>query len=49
MGYRLNRLDGPVLMAVPNIMLTFLGIHYRQESCDGEWPNLKKFLKQELF
>ena len=33
MGYRLNRLDDPVFMAVPKPMLTEFGIHYRLESC----------------
>ena len=33
MGYRLNRLDGPVFMAVQKPMLTEFGIHYRLESC----------------
>ena len=33
MGYRLNRLDEPVFMAVPKPMLTEFGIHYRLESC----------------
>ena len=36
MGYRLNCLDEPVLMKVPNAMLTEFGIHYRLESC-GDW------------
>ena len=35
MGYRLNRLDEPVFMAVPKPMLTEFGIHYRLESCEG--------------
>ena len=34
MGYRLNRLDEPVFMAVPKPMLTEFGIHYRLESCE---------------
>ena len=34
MGYRLNRLDEPVFMAVPKPMLTEFGIHYILESCD---------------
>ena len=34
MGYRLNRLDEPVFMAVPKSMLTEFGIHYRLESCE---------------
>ena len=29
MGYHLNRLDEPVLMAVPKPMLTKFGIDYR--------------------
>ena len=33
MGYRLNRLDEPVFMAVPKSMLTEFGIHYRLDSC----------------
>ena len=32
-GYRLNRLDEPVFMAVPKPMLTEFGIHHRLESC----------------
>ena len=35
MGYRLNRLDEPVFMAVPKPMLTEFGIHYILESCGG--------------
>ena len=34
MGYRLNRLDEPVLMAVPKPMQTEFGIHHRLESCE---------------
>ena len=34
MGYRLNRLDKSVFMAVPKPMLTEFSIHYRLESCD---------------
>ena len=41
MGYRLNRLDEPVFMAVPKPMLTEFGIHYRLESC------AKQFFLQE--
>ena len=33
MGYRLNRLDEPVFMAVSKPLLTEYGIHYRLESC----------------
>ena len=35
MGYRLNRLDEPIFMAVPKPMLTESGIHYILESCDN--------------
>ena len=34
MGYRLNRLDEPVFMTVPNPLLTEFGIHHRLESCE---------------
>ena len=34
MGYRLNRLDEPVFMAVSKPMQTEFGIHHRLESCD---------------
>ena len=34
MGYRLNRLDEPVFIAVSKPLLTEFGIHYRLESCD---------------
>ena len=34
MGYRLNRLDEPVFMAVSKPLLTEFGIHHRLESCD---------------
>ena len=33
MGYRLNRLDEPVFMAVSKPLLIEFGIHYRLESC----------------
>ena len=33
MGYRLNRLDEPVFMAVSKLLLTEFGIHHRLESC----------------
>ena len=33
MGYRLNRLDEPVFMAVSKPMQTEFGIHHRLESC----------------
>ena len=35
MGYHLNRLDEPVLIAVSKPLLTEFGIHHRLESCDG--------------
>ena len=34
MGYRLNRLDEPVFIAVSKPLLTEFGIHHRLESCD---------------
>ena len=34
MGYRLNRLDEPIFIAVPKPMLTEFGIHHRLESCE---------------
>ena len=34
MGYPLNRLDEPVLIAVSKPLLTEFGIHHRLESCD---------------
>ena len=46
MGYRLNRLDEPVFMAVPKPMLTEFGIHYRLESCGvNRYVNLVDDLK----
>ena len=33
MGYRLNRLNEPVFMAVQKPLLTEFGIHYRLDSC----------------
>ena len=33
MGYRLNRLDEPVFMAVSKPLLTEFGIYHRLESC----------------
>ena len=35
MGYRLNRLDEPVFMAVSKPLLTEFGIHHRLESCEA--------------
>ena len=35
MGYRFNRLDEPVFMAVTKPLLTEFGIHHRLESCKG--------------
>ena len=37
MGYRLNRLDEPVFIAVSKPLLTEFGIHYRLESCDTHY------------
>ena len=34
MGYRLNRLDEPIFMAMSKPLLTEFGIHHRLESCD---------------
>ena len=34
MGYRLNRLDEPVFIAVSKAMQTEFGIHHRLESCE---------------
>ena len=39
-GYRLNRLDGPIFMAVSKRLLTEFGIHHRLESCERLWHNL---------
>ena len=33
MGYRLNRLIELVFIALPKLLLTEFGIHYRLESC----------------
>ena len=35
MGYHLNHLDEPVVMAVQKPMLTEFGIHHRMESCEA--------------
>ena len=42
MGYRLNRLDEPIFVAVSKPSLTEFGIHYRLESCDPKSPVSKK-------
>ena len=39
MGYRLNRLEEPVLIAVLNTLLTEFGMDHRLESCVGS-PSL---------
>ena len=54
MGYHLNRLDEPVLIAVSKPLLTEFGIHLRLESCELEllgvaeiiqlWRNFKFFI-----
>ena len=36
MGYRLNRLDEPVFIAVSKPLLTQFGIHHRLESCEEQ-------------
>ena len=49
MGYRLNRLDEPVLIAVSKPLLTEFGIHHRLESCGGINSLLKQTeVKNEL-
>ena len=37
MGYRLNRLDEPVFIAVSKPLLTEFHIHHRLESCGRNW------------
>ena len=45
MGYRLNRLDEPIFMALSKPLLTEFGIHHRLESCgQEELPIEKPFL-----
>ena len=50
MGYRLNRLDEPVFMAVSKPLLTEFGIHHRLESCglyttkSSSAPNFENFI-----
>ena len=45
MGYRLNRLDEPVFIAVLKPLLTEFGIHLRLESCDpGSQLEISYFL-----
>ena len=39
MGYRLNRLDEPVRIAVSKPLLTEFGIHERLESCGKHFGN----------
>ena len=52
MGYRLNRLDEPVFMAVSKPLLTEFGIHYRLESCAlrmcKDLNNLKNSIEQVI-
>ena len=56
MGYRLNRLDEPVFIAVSKPLLTEFGIHLRLESCGllsivGKWKIkfvLHKFTNNEF-
>ena len=47
MGYRLNRLDEPVFIAVPKPMLTEFGIHHRLERCS--YITLQTFLAEKIF
>ena len=42
MGYRLNRLDEPVFIAVPKPLLTDFGIPLRLESCVIDQTNIDK-------
>ena len=44
MGYRLNRLDDPVFLAVSKPLLTEFGIHLRLESCAVEFGLIKRAL-----
>ena len=46
MGYRLNRRDEPVLVAVPKPMQTEFGIHHSLESCVAHHHNLATNFKQ---
>ena len=50
MGYRLNRLDEPVFIAVSKPLLSEFGIHYRLESCGlclsfDTWGLLRQYVK----
>ena len=45
MGYRLNRLDEPVFIAVSKPLLTEFGIHHRLESCGPAFPHAAPRLK----
>ena len=48
MGYRLNRLDEPVFMAVPKPLQTEFGIHYRLESCASKMQLfISKFVTEQ--
>ena len=44
MGYRLNRLDEPVLIAVSRPLLTEFGIHYVLEGCAPHFSSKNIFL-----
>ena len=35
-GYRLNRLDGPIRVTMSKMLRTYFGIHHRLESCEKE-------------
>ena len=43
MGYSLNRLDEPVLIAVSKPLLTEFGIHHRLESCVEDFGIFSSF------
>ena len=46
MGYRLNHLIEPVLIAVSKPLLTEFGNHYRLESCELLWPFLSIVIQE---
>ena len=49
MGYRLNRLDEPVFMAVSKPLLTEFGINHRFESCVPECMTLAEISATAIF
>ena len=48
MGYRLNRLDEPIFMAVPKTILTEFGIYYRLENCGQLVKNMSAAVKASV-